>query len=68
MPAENPFNRRRLLPGMGELMNRPINGPDSTEIIFLFRDAGGAVTYFDSCYLAKLYLFEPDSRARSGSR
>ena len=39
-PAEkgNPFLRRRLLRGVARLMERPIDGPSSTEIISEERD------------------------------
>jgi prevent-host-death family protein len=34
----NPFKRRVLLPGFARLMNRPIGGTDSTQIISEDRD------------------------------
>ncbi len=34
----NPFKRRVLLPGFAKLMNRPIGGTDSTQIISEGRD------------------------------
>jgi prevent-host-death family protein len=38
VPEGNPFARRRLLRGMATLMERPIDGPDSTEIVSSMRD------------------------------
>ena len=38
-PAKtNPFLRRRLLPGVASLLERPLGGPSSTEIISDGRD------------------------------
>lgn len=38
-PAKtNPFLRRRLMPGVARLMERPIGGPSSSEIISDGRD------------------------------
>lgn len=34
----NPFLSRRLLPGVARLVERPIGGPESTEIISDMRD------------------------------
>ncbi|MBM4270148.1 MAG: type II toxin-antitoxin system prevent-host-death family antitoxin [Deltaproteobacteria bacterium] len=36
--AGNPFGRRRLLPGVAKLIQRPIRGPDSAEVIASMRD------------------------------
>ena len=36
--AENPFSNRRLLPGVAEIINRPLQGADSTEIISEMRE------------------------------
>jgi len=36
--GDNPFKRRVLLPGFAKLMNRPIGGTDSTQIISEGRD------------------------------
>lgn len=37
-PAGNPFLKRKLLPGVARLLQRPIGGPDSTAIISAMRD------------------------------
>jgi len=34
----NPFHKRKLLPGVARLIERPLSGPDSTEIISDMRD------------------------------
>ena len=34
----NPFHSRKLLPGFARLVERPIGGPESTEIISDMRD------------------------------
>lgn len=36
--AGNPFSNRKLLPGVAKLMQRPIGGPDSAEVITSMRD------------------------------
>ena len=36
--AGNPFSSRKLRPGVAKLMQRPIGGPDSAEIIASMRD------------------------------
>ena len=36
--AGNPFARRKLLRGIAALMQRPIGGPDSAEIVSSMRD------------------------------
>ena len=36
--ASNPFTRRKLLPGIAKLMQRPIGGPNSAEVIASMRD------------------------------
>jgi prevent-host-death family protein len=36
--AGNPFSRRKLLPGVAKLMQRPIGGPDSAEVIASMRE------------------------------
>ena len=38
VPAGNPFARRKLLRGIAALMQRPIGGPDSADIISSMRD------------------------------
>ena len=35
---DNPFARRKLLPGVATLIERPIGGPDSTDVISAMRD------------------------------
>ncbi len=37
IPVAKPFTRRKLLPGVADLIERPIDGPDSTEIISSMR-------------------------------
>jgi prevent-host-death family protein len=36
--AGNSFTRRKLMPGIAKLMQRPIGGPDSAEVIASMRD------------------------------
>lgn len=36
--TSNPFSRRKLLRGVAKLMQRPIGGPDSAEVIASMRD------------------------------
>ena len=37
-PAGNPFAKRKLLRGVARLIERPIGGPDSADIISAMRD------------------------------
>jgi prevent-host-death family protein len=37
-PGKSLFARRKLLPGAAQLIERPIGGPDSAEIISAMRD------------------------------
>ena len=37
-PTGNPFLKRKLLPGVARLLQRPIGGPGSTAIISAMRD------------------------------
>ncbi len=37
-PKTNPFLRRRLMPGVARLIERPLGGPSSTEIVSDGRD------------------------------
>lgn len=36
--AGSPFTRRKLLPGLAKLMQRPIGGPESAKVIASMRD------------------------------
>lgn len=36
--AGSPFSRRKLLPGVAKLMERPIGGPDSAEVVGAMRE------------------------------
>jgi len=38
VPAGNPFARRKLVRGVASLMERPIGGPDSVDIVSSMRD------------------------------
>ena len=38
VPAASPFARRKLLRGVARLIERPLGGPDSTEIVGTMRD------------------------------
>lgn len=38
VPAVSPFSRRKLLRGVARLIERPLGGPDSAEIIATMRD------------------------------
>ncbi|MFN0058987.1 MAG: hypothetical protein ACKVX7_11065 [Planctomycetota bacterium] len=37
IPVDKPFARRKFLPGVAALIERPIDGPDSAEIISSMR-------------------------------